>query len=331
MSPDTSHFAQFGDFVFDLKQRVLIREGEIVPVAPKDLEVLLVLVRGCGQIVEKKQIIEKIWPDTFVEEANLSRHIFNLRRILSENGERSIETVPKRGYRFIAPIRFHAATPESVGGSLPHTWQATRAMENVQPISAQSSSKGASSPEGRSSVQSLPARQGMLRWRVLLVAASVFLATGAIFGLSRALAPHRVSIALRPIQNLTGDASKDYIAEGLTEELVTRIAPNHAALIVVPRSSAADVTGATAGPAPNASQAGYLLEGSLRESPGRFRITMKLVRLPQRELVWSREFDRPPSDLIGMQDEVSQAIVKLLPTREARGSDDSSAFATQQQ
>jgi DNA-binding winged helix-turn-helix (wHTH) protein/TolB-like protein len=325
MSPDTSHFAQFGDFVFDLRQRVLTREGEIVPVAPKDLEVLLVLVRGYGQIVEKKQIIEKIWPDTFVEEANLSRHVFNLRRILSENGERSIETVPKRGYRFIAPVRFHAATPEGFGGSSPHTLPANRPAEILQSSPATSSLR-----DGRDRAHSLSARQGIFRWRMLLVAAAVFLATGAIFGLSRGLAPHRVPIALRPIQNLTGDSSKDYIAEGLTEELVTRIAPNNA-LIVVPRSLMSEGTGAAAGQFPKASQAGYLLEGSLRESPGRFRITMKLVRLPQRELVWSREFDRPPSDLIGMQDEVSQAVVKLLPARDTRGSDDLPASATQQQ
>lgn len=326
MSLDTQHFAQFGDFVFDLKQRVLIREGEIVPVAPKDLEVLLVLVRGCGQIVEKKQIIEKIWPDTFVEEANLSRHIFNLRRILSENGERSIETVPKRGYRFIAPVRFHAATPEASGGALAQALAAKRPVEI-----SHSSSATFSLRDARSNTQSPSTRQGIFRWRMLLVAASVFLATGAIFGLSRGFAPHRVSIALRPIQNLTGDSSKDYIAEGLTEELVTRIAPNNAALIVVPRSSMPEGTGTTTGQLPNALQAGYLLEGSLRESPGRFRITMKLMRLPQRELVWSREFDRPPSDLIGMQDEVSRAIVKLLPVREVGASDDSSVSPAQQQ
>ena len=82
MTPDTAQFAQFGTFVLDLKQRILTRQGEFVPLAPKDLEVLLVLVRGKGQIVEKKQFIESIWPDTFVEEANLTVSISVLRKVL---------------------------------------------------------------------------------------------------------------------------------------------------------------------------------------------------------------------------------------------------------
>jgi len=101
---EPGQFAHFGTFVFDLKQRMLTRNGGVVALAPKDVEILLMLIEGCGQVVERQEIIERVWPKTFVEEANLSRHIFTLRQILCEGGSRVIETIPKRGYRFVTPI-----------------------------------------------------------------------------------------------------------------------------------------------------------------------------------------------------------------------------------
>jgi DNA-binding winged helix-turn-helix (wHTH) protein/TolB-like protein len=316
MSSNTRQFAHFGDFVFDLRQRVLTRDGQIVPVAPKDLEVLLVLVRDCGQIVEKKQIIEKIWPDTFVEEANLSRHVFNLRRILSENGQRSIDTVPKRGYRFIAPVRFSELMllPSDTSAA---TLPPERAVENSDAV--------ACSTPAQPTVPDIlvTPRQGLFRWHTLVIACAAFLATGAVFGVLRARAPHRVSLVIEPVQNLTGDASKGYIAEGFTDELTTRIAASNPAVVLVTQPLLPDSASAQATSASSSLAGGYLLSGSLRESTGRFRITMKLVRLPQRELMWCKDFDRDSGDLIGMQDEVSQSVAKLLPVRDAALSDNS--------
>src|SRR5688500_4797733 len=97
---------EFGPFSLDRVERVLRRQGQPVPLRPKDFDMLLVLVENNGRIVEKEELLKQVWPDTFVEEANLSHHIFTLRKALGDGDEeaRYIETIPRRGYRFVAPV-----------------------------------------------------------------------------------------------------------------------------------------------------------------------------------------------------------------------------------
>lgn len=100
-------YYEFGPYQFNLSERVLKRSGEIVSLTPKAAEVLVMLVTKAGQVVEKEELLKVIWPDTFVEEANLSQNIFYLRKALGDdrNGPRYIETVTRRGYRFVATVR----------------------------------------------------------------------------------------------------------------------------------------------------------------------------------------------------------------------------------
>jgi serine/threonine protein kinase len=106
MTVQTKHFYAFGPFRFDSERRVLVRDGTAVPLAPKATEILLVLVERAGHLVDKDALIARVWPDAFVEEGNLNKNIFFLRKALGEweSGREYIETVPKRGYRFIAPV-----------------------------------------------------------------------------------------------------------------------------------------------------------------------------------------------------------------------------------
>jgi eukaryotic-like serine/threonine-protein kinase len=106
MTLQTKHFYAFGPFRFDSEKLVLVREGIPVPLAPKATEILLVLVEQAGRLVEKGSLIHRVWPDAFVEEGNLNKNIFFLRKALGEwqPGRDYIETVPKRGYRFVAPV-----------------------------------------------------------------------------------------------------------------------------------------------------------------------------------------------------------------------------------
>ena len=107
MTLQTMHFYAFGPFRFDSEKRVLVRDGTPVPLAPKATEILLVLVENAGHLVEKETLINRVWRDAFVEEGNLNKNIFFLRKALGEceGGHEYIETVPKRGYRFISPVR----------------------------------------------------------------------------------------------------------------------------------------------------------------------------------------------------------------------------------
>ena len=95
---------EFGPFRLDVSEHVLLRQGHPVPLTPKVFEVLRVLVQNSGRLVEKEELLKEIWPDSFVEEANLNRSVSVLRKALGEDPSRYIQTVPKRGYRFVAQV-----------------------------------------------------------------------------------------------------------------------------------------------------------------------------------------------------------------------------------
>src|SRR5215471_19312582 len=116
MTLHAKHFYDFGPFRLDPDERLLSRESKPVPLAPKVIDTLLVLVENRGHLVDKDELIKRVWPDAFVEEGNLNKNIFVLRKTLGQwdGGREYIETVPKRGYRFVAPVRLlrGVAVPE---------------------------------------------------------------------------------------------------------------------------------------------------------------------------------------------------------------------------
>src|SRR5215510_5566988 len=101
-----NHLYEFGNFVLDARSRILLKDGTTVRLTPKAFETLLVLIRNGVQVVDKDQLMKEVWPDTFVEEGSLSRNIYELRKALGDDSSepRYIATIPKRGYRFIAPV-----------------------------------------------------------------------------------------------------------------------------------------------------------------------------------------------------------------------------------
>src|SRR5262249_58127665 len=106
---------EFGPYTLNGRERVLLRDGKPVSLAPKALDTLMVLLRNSGHLVEKEQLMSEVWPATYVEEANLTQNISILRKVLSGGGKSSsyIETVPRRGYRFTVPVR-KISEPQSV-------------------------------------------------------------------------------------------------------------------------------------------------------------------------------------------------------------------------
>src|SRR5262245_43186206 len=104
MSPQPKPIYEFGPYRLDAAERLLTRDGEVVSLQPKVFDLLLALVERRGRLLDKDVLLKAVWPDTIVEEVNLANNISILRKTLSENGERLIETVPKRGYRFVAEV-----------------------------------------------------------------------------------------------------------------------------------------------------------------------------------------------------------------------------------
>src|SRR5262245_17279780 len=104
--PD-NHLYEFGNFVLDARSRILLKDGVTVRLTPKAFETLMVLIQNGVQVVDKDQLMKEVWPDTFVEEGSLSRNIYELRKALGDDSSepKYIETIPKRGYRFLAPIK----------------------------------------------------------------------------------------------------------------------------------------------------------------------------------------------------------------------------------
>ena len=133
MDDPASSVYEFGPFRIDAQRRILLRGDEPIPLAPKVFETLLVLVRSDGQVLKKSELIEAIWPDTFVEESNLAQHIFLLRKILGEekNEHRFIVTVPGAGYRFVAPVNVSQAP----GASNPRTGRPGTVADTWPPAS----------------------------------------------------------------------------------------------------------------------------------------------------------------------------------------------------
>src|SRR5215472_16892422 len=107
MLKQAQHLYEFGPYRLNPAQQLLTEDGKKIPLTPKAFQTLLVLVENRDRVVEKEELLQKVWPDTFVEEATLAQNVFTLRKQLEDSsGEAQyIETVPKRGYRFVAKVR----------------------------------------------------------------------------------------------------------------------------------------------------------------------------------------------------------------------------------
>src|SRR5215208_7421002 len=134
MSSLSGHIHRFSDFAVDIEQRVLLREGKAIPLAPKVFETLLALVENHGRILVKEELMKRPWPDTFVEESNLTFNIQQLRKALGDNARKPvyIETIPRRGYRFIAAIEPPSSSHSEVHDLSPN--QMRREGDKKSPI-----------------------------------------------------------------------------------------------------------------------------------------------------------------------------------------------------
>jgi len=283
-------FYRFGVFRLNPESRVLWRDGEVLPLPPKAVETLLVLLRGAGQPVEKDALIQEVWPDTFVEENNLAHHISVLRKTLGngEGGKSYIETIPKRGYRFVGDVK----EEEDGGGPAAHTASA--------PFVA-------------------PGESRVTRRR-LATAIALPVVGGLVFvwWLSRRgpTTPLFESLAVLPFQNLSGDPSQDYVSDGLTEYLIGETA-KIGGIRVISRTSVVRYKDGRK-PLPQIARelnAGAIIEGSVARFGDRARVTVRLLDASKEKHLWSATYERDLAEFPKLWGEVAIAVAHEIRAR----------------
>jgi TolB-like protein/DNA-binding winged helix-turn-helix (wHTH) protein/Tfp pilus assembly protein PilF len=273
MSNIQKRFYEFGQFRIDPQERLLWKQGELVPLPPKVFATLLALVENAPRIVEKNELLKTVWPDTFVEESNLSQNVFSLRKILGEPA--CIENVPKRGYRFIAPIH----TPEAVSPDRPATHRKLR---------------WAALAAGAVALLTFAAAMLYLR-----------------YGHPRSQGP--TSIVVLPFLNLSADPANDYFSDGLTEDLTDALSRLEGVQVVA-RTTAFQYKGQSQDIRTIGKQVGAtaVVEGSVRKQGKHVRITAQLNAVGNGYHLWSQTYERDLKDIFAVQPEIAAAIGTAL-------------------
>ena len=290
---------EFEEFRLDAGKRLLFRgDGEPVPLMPKAFEILLYLVKKAGRVAEKDELMGAIWPDTAVEENNLTQNISALRRMLGEKHRenRFIATVPGRGYKFVAEVRQIPAIAEP-------TPVVTGRSEN-------NSTNSARNP-----------------WPLLIAAALIVILAATGFYLftdrdkTKPVGPIK-SLAVLPFKPVTPENRDEALEMGMADTLITKLSGGVELtvrpLAAVRRFSSAEQDPAEAGRQLNVES---VLDGGVQISGGRVRVSARLIRSDDGRQLWAEQFDEPMGDIFRLQDSISQRVASALRITLASGAD----------
>ena len=286
---------EFGRFRLDREAHLLLCGDEIIALEPKAVDVLLLLVEKRGELVARQELMTAVWPGTFVEDNNISSNISILRKHLGmtvEGGD-YIQTVPKRGYRFVAAVTQVESQPQLV------------ASPEVPPVES-----GTPPPEaGRRSLRlpglALLAPAGLLA--VVLASAYWVGWRGTPPGVVSEA--HIGAIAVLPLENLSGDPGQEYFADGMTEALTADLA-QIGTLKVIARASVMQYKGTKQPLAKIAERLKVegIVSGAVVRSGHRVRITAALIRAATGQQLWAKTYERSLGDILDLQSEVARAI-----------------------
>jgi TolB-like protein/DNA-binding winged helix-turn-helix (wHTH) protein/Tfp pilus assembly protein PilF len=299
---------RFGDFEVDLHTGDLRKHGHRIRLQEKPFQILSLLLERAGEVVTRDELRQRLWPaDTFVDfDANLNTSLNRLRQALGDtaNEQNFIRTIPRQGYRFIAAI---TKVEESVEAQAPHS-EAAEASVAQEPAPQSRARAGSFSSPGLRFVLAA----GMLL-AIAVGAVAYFRWAGHSAEAGRN--PERGTILVMPFEDLSGDPSQDYVSDGLTDEMITRlgeISPQH--LNVIARSTAMQYKGAhkTIGEIAREQHIDYILEGSFRRQGDRVRITAQLFNARDQGSLWTEDYERNASDLFSIQREVADRIAHSL-------------------
>lgn len=273
--------ARFAAFDVDLRRGELRRDGKPLGLQEKPLQILLALLENPGVLVSREELHHRLWPDdTFLGfDEGLNTAIRKLRQVLNDSADapRYIETIPKRGYRFIATVDF---VPEG-----------TRSTDLRE----------------RRSRRKLAVVAGAF---AILVTALV---AGGVLLRTRKGSPSFSSIVVLPLEQLSGDASQEYFADGMTDAITTSLAKMKS-LRVISRTSAMQFKGRHVSVRQIADQLGVdaVVEGSVVRSGDRVRITAQLIDTHHDRHLWAESFEGSFSDILILQSTVAASIARQI-------------------
>jgi TolB-like protein/DNA-binding winged helix-turn-helix (wHTH) protein/tetratricopeptide (TPR) repeat protein len=293
-SQETLQLYEFGPFRLDPAERKLLRDNEIVTLTPKAFDTLLLLVRNSGHLLEKDELINMLWPETFVEEGSLSNNIFLLRKALGEDPA-FIETVPRRGYRFVGAVR------QFPSGAPTH-------LEN--PAEA-----------GAPGVVSVPsnARRAWPSHAALSIAAVTLLASlaAAAWFYGGARGGEKIdSLAVLPFVNANADPNTEYLSDGITESLINSLSqlPN---LKVMSRDSIFRYKGKETDAQTVGRELGVraIFKGRVTQRGETLNISAELINAHDSSHIWGQQYDRKLADMVALREEIAREMASALRVR----------------
>src|SRR6266853_454892 len=302
----------FGPFTAHLDSGELRRDGHKIRLQAQPFNLLVMLLERPGEVVSRDQIREKLWPaDTFVDfDHSLGTAINKIRSALNDSAEtpRFVETLPKRGYRFVVDVRQAPTSASNVSVAFPE-------FATVPPAPAVPTRI----PDATATVQASP-RPARSR---LVLACSALLIALFVFGFyawhqsrrASASSPIR-SLAVLPLENLSSNPEEEFFANGMTDELITNLAKIRS-LHVISRTSVLRYRGTHKPVSEIARELGVdgIVEGTILRSGGKVRITAQLIQASTDQHLWAEEYDRDTQDVLALQAEVARGIAQSIHVR----------------
>ena len=314
MSKPLKRFYEFGPFRIDTVNRCLLEHGQPVPLKQKAIETLLVLVEHKGEVLEKEALMQRLWPESFVEEANLTQNIYLLRKALGADDY--IETIPRRGYRFTAEVReWEEGTPDLI---LKERTRARILINEEEEIQEPLETQKAIEP------LAAPSATNWTRRRISLLTLSALLMLAALLTIASYLRNSSQSkqtpagsviksIAVLPFESLSVDGSDDYLRLGMADTLITKLS-SLGRVVVRPTDSVRNYTD-TRQDAIKAGQAlgvDWVLDGSIQRVGDRVRVTVRLMRTSDGQPLWADKFDQQFTDIFKVQDVIAERLTGTL-------------------
>jgi len=311
----------FGPFCLNPSERTLLRDGEPISLTPKAFEILTVLVRNNGHLVGKDRLMQEVWPDAFVEEANITQHVSMLRKALGETTDehRYIETVPREGYRFIESVK-----RGNIGIAAP--WQRASVVPIGHGLETHDARIKPDEDKQAKTQQIPPVRQSskaMQKWRpgarvlaalILLgmaVALSYFWITRRRTQTETATATR--TIAVLPFKSIGSEGDNEYVELGMADALITRLS-NLRGIVVRPTSSVSKYTKLQQDAITSGRELGVeaVLDGSVQKIGDRLRVTVRLIRSSDGASLWAETFDDKWTDVFSVQSSITQKMAGAL-------------------